>query len=102
MFTVHANLNPNSRASIPWLLAIQDDLLTSLATRVVVPLYLKGGATPQVARLTPLMVFRGKTYVAMVPELAGVPRTALGPEAGELAAQRPAVMAALDLLFSGI
>ena len=102
MLTVHANLNPQSRSTIPWLLDVQDDLLSGLATRVVVPLYRQQSATPSLTRLTPLLDFQGEAYVAMVPELAGVAVRDLGPSAGAVPQHRGQVTAALDLLFTGI
>ena len=38
-FAVHKNTNPATRAAVPLLLDVQNDLLADLATRVVVPLY---------------------------------------------------------------
>ena len=37
-FAVYENPNPATRADVPSLLDVQDDLLDNLATRVVVPL----------------------------------------------------------------
>jgi hypothetical protein len=37
----------------------------------------------------------------MVPELAGVPRQALGPAVGDLAASRGEIIRAMDLLLTG-
>ena len=54
------------------------------------------------ARLTPVLEFQGRPYVAMIPELAGIPRRSLGVSAGSLASQRGEIIAALDLLFTGI
>jgi toxin CcdB len=101
--TVHVNPNPRSRVDIPFLLNVQSDLLSALATCVVVPLY-RGGAAPAplMGRLTPLLTFQGEPHVAMVPELAGIARRDLGAQVGDLAAQRPEIIAALDLLFTGI
>lgn len=100
---VHANSNPATRRAIPFLLDVQADLLSSLSTRVVVPLYRKDAAPARaIAHLTPLLEFQGKTYVAMVPELAGIARRALGPSAGDLTPARAEIIAALDLLFTGI
>ena len=100
---VHANPNPDSRAAIPFLLDIQADLLSSLATRVVVPLYREAAAPRHpMARLTPLIEFQGQPYVAMVPELAGLARRHLGPTAGDLGLARSEIIAALDLLITGI
>ena len=101
-YSVHANPNPGTRADIPFLLDVQADGLSVLATRVVVPLYrataAKGGFIP---KLTPALEFQGQKRVAMVPELAGIPRSGLGPELGGLGRARNAVLAALDLVLTG-
>lgn len=100
---VHVNPNPASREAIPFLLEIQADLLASLETRVVVPLYRQDAAPRHpIARLTPVVEFQGQAYVAMVPELAGLARRQLGPSAGHLTSMRAEAIAALDLLFTGI
>jgi len=99
-FSVHANSNPKTRPSIPFLLDVQSDLLSSLETRVVVPLYQMEAAQP-IVRLTPVLGFQGQAYLAMVPELAGVSRRELGLPVGELSSSRPEVLAAIDLLLTG-
>lgn len=100
---VHENPNPASRDRIPFLLEIQAELLASLGTRVVVPLYQREAAPRLLmARLMPVLEFQGRPYVAMIPELAGIPRRELGASAGSLASQRGEIIAALDLLFTGI
>lgn len=100
--TVHANPNTKSRPSIPYLLDIQSDLLSSLGTRVVVPLYRQETTTIHpISRLTPVVEFKGQAYVAMVPELAGVAQRELGESAGSLLPARAEILAALDLLFTG-
>jgi toxin CcdB len=101
-FTVFANPDSTSKKSIPFLLDIQSELLSTLDTRVVVPLYLKSTAQIlPISRLTPVLSFQGKTLVAMVPELAGVSKRHLGPPVGTLIEARPELLAALDLLISG-
>ncbi len=101
-FTVHANPDPRSRKAIPFLLDIQNEILSTMETRVVVPLYVKSAATLHpISRLTPVVTFQNKTYIAMVPELAGVARRSLGTRAGDLSNTRAEIIAALDLLFTG-
>lgn len=101
-FTVHANPDPRSRKAIPFLLDIQNVILSSLDTRVVIPLYLKGVTKLHpISRLTPLVTFQHKTYIAMVPELAGVARRSLGTQVGDLVDTRAEIIVALDLLFTG-
>ncbi|MFN8010987.1 MAG: CcdB family protein [Holophagaceae bacterium] len=102
-FSVHRNANPATREAVPFLLDVQADLLAGLATRVVVPLY--GAAVLRRAAVKTLMpVFKvaGRSVVMATPELAGVPKKALGPVVADLAAERAAILAALDLLIAGI
>ena len=102
-FDVHRNTNPATRTRIPYLLDVQADLLDSLATRVVVPL-----AKPEVLggkiaeRLSPVFEVDGRKLVMLTPELAGVPRKTLGQRVGSLAGERLSIIAALDLVFTGI
>lgn len=101
-FAVHRNGNARTRAEVPYLLDVQADLLSVLATRAVVPLYRLQPSGPRpMARLTPVLRFQAETLVAMVPELAGVPRSALGPSVGDLAAARGEILQAMDLLLTG-
>ena len=102
VFAVHENLDPRTRSDIPFLLDVQSEVLSILGTRVVVPLYRRAAVGPQVmTRLTPELSFQGQDLVAMVPELAGVPRHRLGPATGDLAGARAEMLQALDLLLTG-
>jgi toxin CcdB len=101
--SVHGNPNPATRKAIPYLLDVQADLLDSLGTRVVVPLYSEASAAACVMdRLTPRLTFQGRRLVAMVPELAGIAKRDLGVPVGELGSNRAVLVAALDLLFTGV
>ena len=102
-FDVYRNANPASRARIPYLLDVQSDLLDPLATRIVVPLckpeVLKGKLAE---RLNPVFEVEGRSMAMLTPELAGVSRKMLGERIGNLADERRSIIAALDLLFTGI
>ena len=102
-FDVYRNPNPATRARIPCLLDVQSDLLDMLATRVVVPLYkpevLRGKAAE---RLNPVFEIKGRKVTMHTPELAGVPRKILGEPVDNLSSERSAIIAALDLVFTGI
>ena len=101
-FVVYANPDAKSQKSIPFLLDIQSELLSTLGTRVVVPLYLKSAINVYpISRLTPVISFQGKSLVAMVPELAGVSKRHLGSPVGELSGFRSELLAAIDLLLTG-
>ena len=102
-FDVYRNANPATRARIPYLLDVQSDLLDPLATRVVVPLckpeVLKGKLAEQ---LNPVLEVEGRKMAMLTPELAGVSRKILGEQIGNLSDERSSIIAALDLLITGI
>jgi len=102
-FDVYRNPDPATRTRIPLLLDVQADLLSSLATRIVVPLCapeILGGK--QAERLNPELDVGGRRLVMLTPELAGVPRKALGARVASLAEERGAIIAALDLALTGV
>ena len=102
-FDVYRNPNPATRGQIPYLLDVQSGLLEPLATRVVVPLcrakVLKGRAAE---RLNPVFEVEGSKVVMLTPELAGVLSKTMGRSVCNLAAERVAIIAALDMVFTGI
>ena len=101
-FAVHRNKNPHSKATFPFLVDVQSDLLDELNTRVVIPLTKAAGlARKPLSHLTPTLSFDGDAYLLMTPQLAGIARADLGPQAGSLLEQREKIMAALDFLLTG-
>lgn len=102
-FSVYKNKNANTQAKIPYLLDIQSDLLNDLETRVVVPLYLleELKAKPLTV-VTPIFELRGKEYVMLTPQLAGISKKELGAEAADFSMHRDKIIAALDFLITGI
>jgi toxin CcdB len=102
-FDVYRNANPASRARVPYLLDVQTDLLDTLATRVVVPLCRPEVLRGKLAeRLNPVFEIEGRKMVLLTPELAGVARKALGEKIANLANRRDSIIAALDLVITGI
>jgi toxin CcdB len=53
-------------------------------------------------QLAPILTIDGKQYVMLTPQLAGVSTRELGHSIGNLTAEGPAIVAALDLLITGI
>jgi toxin CcdB len=87
----------------PLLLDVQTALLSRLATRVVVPLAkLRRYGHKPISRLNPTIRFGGVEYVLVFQELAAVTSSSLGGRVGSLDGQRRDIIAALDLLFTGI
>ena len=73
-----------------------------MKSRVVIPLVRPERAGPAIAGLMPEFEFLGETLVMDTAQLAAVPQRALGKQVGDLAHERLAILAALDLLFSGV
>lgn len=102
-FDVYRNANRATKERVPFLLDVQAELLRSLATRIVVPLCtadLLGGKRAE--GLNPEFEIEGRKVMMLTPELAGIPRRLLGERVASLATERSAIIAALDVAFTGI
>lgn len=99
---VHRNPSPRSRHRIPYLLDLQADLLRSLQTRIVVPLYHPEVFGPPARKLNPVIVVEGHPVIASFAEIAGVPLSALGEKVDCVERDRTTLVAALDCLLSGV
>lgn len=101
-FAVYRNKNPRSKATYPYLLDIQTDLLAELKTTVVIPLCPINTAPAIIAKLCPVLEIDSKKFVAFTQQLAGIERKQLGKEMQNLAHYRADILAALDFMISGI
>ncbi|MBI3902872.1 MAG: CcdB family protein [Nitrosomonadales bacterium] len=101
-FDVYLNPNSGTRDAIPYLLDVQADLLDRLATRVVVPLIAAEQMTVAARQLNPQFKIKGVTVVMSTAELAGVSSRSMGDKVTSMKNKRDEIIAALDLLFTGI
>ncbi len=101
-FDVYLNPNADTSKAIPYLLDVQADLLDRLATRVVVPLILAEEMGLAAKHLNPQFKVKGTAVVMSSAELAGVSNRLLGDKVASLKTKRDEIIAALDLLFTGI
>lgn len=101
-FDVYFNPNPDTCKAIPYLLDVQADLLDTLATRVVAPLVLAEAMGAAARKLNPQFKIKGVAVVMSTAELAGVANRSLGDKVASLKNKRDEIIAALDLLFTGI
>ena len=100
-FDIVANPFPRSRERQPFLVALQSDLLVrSLDTVVVAPLERAASGT-FADRLNPRIEVEGQPFVLVAQELVTVRKSVLGSPRASIAGDRDAIIAALDLLFSG-
>lgn len=101
-FSVYENTNPDSCDAYPYLLDVQNDLLESLETRVVIPMSRQSRLvnTP-IERLTPVLTVDEAPHVLLTPQLAAIPALELGPLVCDLGDHRSLIIGALDFLFTG-
>jgi toxin CcdB len=99
-FDIVANPFPRSRERQPFLVALQSDLVRSLDTVVVAPLEPAASGT-FADRLNPRVDVEGQPFVLLAQELVTVRKSVLGTPRGSIAGAREAIIAALDLLFTG-
>ncbi len=101
-FDIHHYRRAGSRAR--FVVDLQSGLLEPMATRVVAPLYPLPLGQKLLKGLNPEIEVPGDNgvFYLSVPELAAVQRSVLGECVGNLEARRADIVAALDLLFTGI
>ena len=84
-----------------YLVDIQADFLSSLSTRVVVPLLPRDEVPPPSKRLNPIFQI-GADEVVMAPQLmAAVPRSALNTSIANLSGHPNTIVGAIDFLMQG-
>lgn len=97
-FDVYKNKNPKTNQEIPFLLDIQNDLLKSLSTRVVVPLVLD---MKPAKILNPTFEINGLVVTMSTAELAGISTDNLGEDVCSLKDKRDEIIAAVDFMITG-
>jgi toxin CcdB len=100
-FDVFANPSVQGRRLRPFVVVIQSRYLAEFRTRVVVPLVPKNEIRP-IVRLNPLITLDGKEFYFHPVELAHIPREMLRDQVTNLESERDRLVAAIDLVFTGI
>ena len=102
-FAVYKNRNEATRERFPLLLDVQSDFLEPLNTRVVVPLSPAVTASARAMQsLTPNIIVAGKKFLMVTPQLAGISMRDLGTVVDTVSSERGKIIAAIDLLITGI
>jgi len=101
-FDVRANLNRATRSRVPYLLEVQADMLSALATCLVAPLVPAAKFGPSATRLNPGFRIGKRNFVMDTALIAGVPRKLLGERVVSLADRSVDIVGAVDFLVSGI
>lgn len=100
-FTLYRNTNRHTQDRYPFLLDIQSDFLNALKTRLVIPA-IKFAEQKPISRLNLVFEFEQQQYLLMAQEMAAIPVNNLGARVAELGELRGEILAAVDLLITGI
>lgn len=102
-FDYYKNPNRESSKWAPFIIDLQHEMLSVLATRVMAPLVaVKPAGIPTIQHLNPVVSINGQRYFLSTAEMASVPVAELTKAAGNLSTCRQELMAAIDLLFTAV
>jgi len=101
-FDVYANPSRITRRAYPFIVDIQSDIVSAIATRIVVPLGRKVDfKNEEMKKLTPTVKYEGEEFLLIVPQIASMPAKALKNPIGSLSHLRQEIIAAVDFSITG-
>jgi toxin CcdB len=102
-FSLYANQDPSSNEAYPYFVDVQNDLLSELNSRLVIPLTPLSKLNNRHAKqLCPVFEIAGDDLVLLTHQMTAAPVKILKTKVGSLAERRYEILAAIDLLISGI
>ena len=101
-FDVYPNPSESADKGIPFVVVLQSDLLDALATRLVMPLATLDFADKVPEKLCPLVTVNGQKLRALAHYAAPVPVRSLRQMVGNLSSQSHLLIAAMDVVISGV
>ncbi len=102
-FTLYKNENKNSKKAYPYFVDVQNDLLDDLNSRVVIPLSAQETLNNLNAKkLCPTIEIDAGIFVLLTHQMTSVPYSTLKNKVTSLEHYRDDILAAIDLLLTGI
>ena len=101
-FDVYPNPSESADKGIPFVVVLQSDLLDALATRFVMPLAALEFADKVPEKLCPSVMVNGQKLRALAHYAAPVPVRSLRQMVGNLSSQSHLLIAAMDVVLSGV
>lgn len=102
-FIVYKNLDKNTSNAYPYFVDVQSELLSTLNTRLVIPLtplHLLENKAP--SHLCPKVHIKQGDFVVLTPQMASIPTKILVEPVTDLSTFRDEIIAAIDFLITGI
>jgi len=99
-FDVHQYTRP--RSPVLAVVDVQADILSALATRMVIPLVPAALArAAELSRLNPRIAINGEPFILVTTDMAALKADALGPVILNIEDQRQIIIDAIDFLLQG-
>ena len=101
-FDVYPNPSSSAQHGMPYVVVVQSDLLEALATRLVIPLASHDFSDKTPEKLCPVITVKGQTLRALAHYAAPLPTRSLHKALANVSAQAGALIAAMDVVLSGV
>ena len=102
-FDVYKNDNIRTNKVYPYILDIQNSIISDIGTRIVIPLgRFSDFKSLAMSKLTPEIYFQGEKYLLLTPQIAAIPSSLLKKSVGSLGHLRDEIIASLDFTITGI
>lgn len=102
-FDVYQNPSRNTRKAFPYIVDVQNPVISNIATRIVVPLgELESFKNEIMNGLTPEIEYEGEKLLFITPQLSSIPASALKKPIGSLSHFRNEIISAIDFAITGI
>ena len=102
-FDVYINPSKNSRKTYPYIIDIQNALISDIATRVVIPLgKLSHFRNEKMDGLTPAIEYENEQFILLTPQISSMPVNLLKNPVGSVKLLRDEIISAIDFAITGI
>ncbi|MFN3606555.1 MAG: CcdB family protein [Cypionkella sp.] len=102
-FILYKNLDESTSTAYPYFVDVQSELLSTLNTRLVIPLTPLGLLEKKApSHLCPTIPIEQGDFVALTQQMTSVPTKILAEPVADLSTFRDEIIAAIDFLITGI
>jgi toxin CcdB len=102
-FTLYANKNKDSNKTYPYFVDVQNNLMSQLNSRLVIPLSPISKVKDKVAKkLCPIIQVDDADFILVTNQMTTVPKSILKAEVACLESYRYQIIDAIDMLITGI
>jgi toxin CcdB len=102
-FDVYINPSKKSREAYPYIIDIQNALISDIATRIVIPLgKLSHFRNEKMDSLTPAIEYENEQFILLTPQISSMPANLLKKPVGSVESLRDDIIATIDFSVTGI